>query len=71
MDDVNDRGVPSTELMDEVRERAAAAGIAIPQERLEEFARSVRELRAALQPLRRYAAARSIRTVFGGVNDQK
>ncbi|HEY4200290.1 MAG TPA: hypothetical protein VGM83_06990 [Devosiaceae bacterium] len=71
MDDVNDEGTPSAELINEVRERSAASGIAIPAERLEEFARSVGELRVALEPLRRHAGAKSIRTVFGGVNDPR
>jgi hypothetical protein len=51
---------------DEVRARAAAAGIAIPEDRIPAFVRSVGQLRAALEPLRRDLAQQPIATVFGG-----
>lgn len=54
---------------EEVRARAAAAGVTIPEDRIPAFVDAVGRLRAALAPLRADLARGPVGTVFGGADD--
>jgi hypothetical protein len=54
---------------EEIRARAAAAGISIPEDRMPAFIDAVARLRAALTPLRADLARRPVGSVFGGADD--